>query len=324
MATVVLEAKHRMDDPFTGREDTMNTSLSSSFMERDTSNTYRDSSLNNTRQSVNTHNSILDLSKDDEEDDDEDDGSVLFESLAAISLDEDDESTMVQTKQFSLDTFFGDAFVDGLCSAEIIPTDSCNGSPECSPSRLHCTRMPSEEPSRHYYSNNEDRLVVGMDIWDLLGCSSAPGDQEIGEIWSRRVELNRPRRANIKNRMHRIHRLRSVAHGSVPSSRHGITFSASVVPLERARTVDHEDPLARYIGGGIDPIVPTYDGYDSDPEILSNEISPAPRQPLQGFQDMEDVASDDLFIRDIVQVSKIFIDRRRNFFKQLLLEMPVY
>ena len=271
------------------RDDTMNTSHGSSFMGRDASNTCRDGSLNNTRQSVNTHNSILDLSKDDDDDDDGDDGSVLFESLAAVSLDEDDESTMVEARQFSLHTFLGDTFVDGLCSADIVPD------PGCSP-----RMQPKDEHTRKYYTN-EDRLTVGLDIWNLLGCTTNPGDQEIGEIWSRRVDLNRPRRANIKNRMHKIRQLRTVAHGSQPATRHGITFGNSVVPLERARTVDHEDPLARFIGNGLDPIVPTVDGYDSDPEILTTEYTSTPRQAMDGLHDIDDLYNEDMYVRDLVQ-----------------------
>jgi hypothetical protein len=52
---------------------------------RDTSNTTRDFDLDNTRdntrQTVNTHNSILDFSKEEEDDDDENDNSILFDDL---------------------------------------------------------------------------------------------------------------------------------------------------------------------------------------------------------------------------------------------------
>lgn len=55
----------------------------SSMCVRDTSNTCRDSSMDNTRQTVNTQTSILDLTKDEEEEEDDESDlvSVLFQEL---------------------------------------------------------------------------------------------------------------------------------------------------------------------------------------------------------------------------------------------------
>ena len=63
--------------------ESVNVSLRSNA--RDTSNTTRDFDLDNTRentrQTVNTHTSILDFSKEEEEDEDENDNSILFDDL---------------------------------------------------------------------------------------------------------------------------------------------------------------------------------------------------------------------------------------------------
>jgi hypothetical protein len=289
----------------------VNTSLSSSssfVADRDASDNCRNSSMDNTRQTVNTHNSILDLTREDEEDDEEeDDRSVLFESFAAISLDEDDDSSSAMvdprtTKQFSLNTFFGENFVDGLCSAQIdttchvSPEQPCPMSPDCSPSRFNCQR-----PRFLGHPRSEDRLTVATDIWSLLGCATEPGDAEIDEIWSRRVDLYKPTRANIKNRMNRIRQLRSSAHDA-SSSRHGVTLSSR--PLTRSQTMDiRHDPLARFIGKGMEPIVPSNDGYDSDPEILSDYAPPPMRQLNPFTRRVSEMIDDDNNIQDIVQVS---------------------
>lgn len=273
-----------------------------SFGGREVSNCGRgDTSLNTTRQTVNTHNSILDLSRDEE--DDEDDRSVLFEDLAAVSLDSDDDISAIVDQKFSLHTFLGDTFMNGLCTAEIGPEPPCAVvTTDCSSAHFSCNRVMKRSRRR------EDRVVVGTQIWDLLGCAADIGDLERDEIWSRRVDLSKPTRANIKNRLNRIRKLRNCAHGSLASTRHGITLSNSTAmpgPLERARTIDHHDHHSRYISQqGMNPIIPDYDGYDSDPEILSNECTPSPRRSVPQIpDDFENTMDEDMCIRDLVQVS---------------------
>jgi hypothetical protein len=276
-----------------------------SFVGRDASNCGRDTSLNNTRLSVNTHNSILDLSKDEE--DDEEDQSVLFEDLAAISLDSDDDSSAIGDQKFSLHTFLGDTFMDGLCTADIVPEPPCAVvTTDCSSAHFNCHRPTKRNRRRG------DRMIVGTQIWDLLGCAADIGDLERDEIWSRRADLSKPTRSNIKNRMNRIRKLRNCAHGSLASTRHGITLSHSTAmpgALERAQTIDQHDHLSRFIGKGMGPIIPDYDGYDSDPEVLSNGYTPSPRQtvPVIRKKDHYERMDEDLCVQDLVQVSNYTI-----------------
>eukprot|EP00980_Cylindrotheca_fusiformis_P003214 scaffold732_cov114-Cylindrotheca_fusiformis.AAC.2 len=259
----------------------------------------QDRSMNSSRHTtVNIHNSILDLSKDEEEDDDEQ--SVLFEDLAAVSVDSDDDVSAIVSQKFSLHSFLGDTFMDGLCTADVAPEPPCAVvSTGCSSANFGCNRRKKRARSR------EDRVVVGTQIWDLLGCTADVGDLERDEIWSRRVDLSKPTRANIKHRLNRIRKLRNCNHGSLASTRHGITLSHSTAmpgPLERARTIDHEDHYAGYIGHGMNPIVPDYDGYDSDPEVLSNENTPIPSRSVPVIpNDFDDRMDEDMCIRDLVQ-----------------------
>jgi hypothetical protein len=90
----------------------------------------------------------------------------------------------------------------------------------------------SEQPS--------SKVVVSMDIWQLLGCSNLPGESELEEIWSLRTppemlrfgqdsgspkESKQPFRSSIKKRMKRIHRLRMDDRHISGASRHGVTIT---------------------------------------------------------------------------------------------------
>lgn len=87
---------------------------------------------------------------------------------------------------------------------------------------------------------SSSKAVVSMDIWELLGCSSLPGQSELEEIWSLRTppevlryghhsESHRSSkqavRASIKKRMKRIHRLRMDDRRISGASRHGVTIT---------------------------------------------------------------------------------------------------
>lgn len=252
---------------------------------RDTSDACRDSSMDNTRQTVNTQTSILDLTKeeeddDEEEDEEEDDSSVLFHDLRDLSphrLQEDAEGdTHAYEKAASasasgsgsgsgsslLGRFSPDRFFDSLCSAPLSDSDSssrkprppfCSSSPcagvSCtapSPSQTHShdeleteTRRSQVTKSASSISLAGDRLAVETDVWNLLGCASPPDVMELEAIWnlttattracsssyhrSSSNKTKRPLRASLKDRMHRIQRLRQ--HRWAGATRHGVTLS---------------------------------------------------------------------------------------------------
>jgi len=270
----------------------------------------RNKSLDTSRQTVNTHNSILDLSREEEED--EEVKSVLFEGLTVVSIDSDDDSktsgSTQSFKKFSLNNFLGDSFMDGFCTPDFVPGTPCAVPPDCA-QRINCTRPRVSGKRRNRSSRCDDRIMLSTDILDLLGCVVDPETVEKDEIWSRKLDLSRPNRANLKNRMRRIRELRNSAHRSQTSSRHGFTLSHSrnngygyPSVLERARTSDEHDPLSQHIGKGIDPIVPDYDGYDSDPEVHSKQYKISSRQsvPMDRIE-VKPSMDEDTYIQDVVQ-----------------------
>lgn len=87
---------------------------------------------------------------------------------------------------------------------------------------------------------SSSKAVVSTDIWQLLGCSSLPGESELQEIWSLRTttemllhgqragnaqDSKQPVRASIRKRMKRIHRLRMDDRRVRGASRHGVTIT---------------------------------------------------------------------------------------------------
>jgi hypothetical protein len=114
---------------------------------------------------------------------------------------------------------------------------------------------------------------------------------------------NRPARASIKKRLKRLRGLRMMSHGVRGSSRHGVTFadqphntsltsnggsvsnggtnSDMVISSDEMKLDESfnqyfildksytmmDDPLSDTIGKGLEPILPSFDGYDSDPEL---------------------------------------------------------
>jgi hypothetical protein len=279
---------------------------------RDASNTCRDVSLDNTRDNtrhtVNTHNSIMDLTKDeDDEDDDEDEinTSVLFDDLQVYSRDDDDDASPVPSeprtnddRSVSLLNTFTNSFVDSFCPAEM-PSATCSSRPQvsCAPS------IPSTSNMTCY---SEQRMQTSTDVWNLLGCSSAPGSDERDSIWSIRTtqvlqRSRRPARVPMKERLRRIRRLRM---GRVTGpSRHGVTITPKI---ERARTMNSgRDPLASHIGFGLDPIPHNEeDGYDSDPEVsMSSSAVPQAHAATSQLDPYDnDVSEQDHLILRTVQV----------------------
>ncbi|KAL3943876.1 MAG: hypothetical protein SGBAC_002034 [Bacillariaceae sp.] len=272
----------------------------------------RCSNLNTSRQTVNTHNSILDMSRDEEED--EEVKSVLFESLTVVSMDSSDDenaskgsSSTKDSKKFSLHRFLGEGFMDGLCTPDFVPGGPCVVPTDCT-QRFNCTR-PRRNSRRSRRNQCDDRVNLSSDILDLLGCSADPGSFEREEIWHRKLDLSKPTRANLKNRMRHIRELRNSAHRSHTSSRHGVTLSNSRKSgygypsvLKRSATFNEHDPLAKHFGKGMQPIVPDYDGYDSDPEVLSSQYTPRPREsvPVPSIQTRPSM-DEDMYIQDLVQ-----------------------
>jgi len=270
-----------------------------SFSARDTSDTCRDLSLDNTRQTVNTHDSILDLTRDEEEEDDDVNGinnSILFDDLHTPISEEFEDTVSVITSNKGSDSFFFNAFVDSLC-----PADNALTQGPCSVSRYNCKPSVSTLSCvpRH-------RMQLEMDFWNLLGCASSPDAFEVDEIWSWRSfnpvvpKAPKPARANIAKRMQRIHTLR-MNQWSGPT-RHGVTISTQPHIMGRAHTMD--DALAKVIGEGLEPIV-SDDGYDSDPEFSSEltDMRSSPRSLLdQHFEDEKaDFDEQDRMIHKTVQ-----------------------
>lgn len=92
-----------------------------------------------------------------------------------------------------------------------------------------------------------NKVVVSMDIWQLLGCSNPPGESELESIWSLRTtpdmlrrgragqqqhrsakdnnKQQHPVRASIRRRLKRIHRLRMDDRCVSGASRHGVTIT---------------------------------------------------------------------------------------------------
>lgn len=274
---------------------------------RDTSNTCRNVSLDNTRdnsrQTVNTEHSILDLTKEEEEDDEDDeyeaDRSVLFQDLHSPMPNEEEEEVSLNKHsllgKFSLNKVT-DTFVDSLCRAT---SGSCAVPSSCSqpcavPNSLSC--VPQQ------------RLQIGTDVWNLLGCSAHPGDVEMDSIWQLKTKdvfqkRRKPVRSSITSRMQRIRRLRAQRWSG--ATRYGVTIASTAPAVSRAHTMD--DPLADMIGQGMDPI-PHDDGYDSDPEFGR---TPAPPTIIPEDEEMEapaDVDEQDHIIHQTVQVRGWHID----------------
>ena len=331
--------EHEIENaPFYDNRNTADISMAS--MGRDTSNTCRDVSLDNTRDgsssrcrdtTVNTHNSILDLTKDEEEDDEDDDElntSVLFDDLQIYSNDDDDDvppppppatspssedndsssTTRADSPskwgKFSINSVT-DSFVDSFCPAEMPSATSCS-----SRYTVGCT------PSYPYSSSGgggcipEQRIQTSMDVWNLLGCNAAPGMEEKESIWSIRTSQviqksssRRPARVHMKERLKRIQRLRMA--GISGPSRHGVTITPQI---ERAQSMmDGKDPLAAHIGLGLDAIPlnkEEEDGYDSDPGVdtsfHSAHQSHVNTSKLDDYED--DIVEQDHQILETVQV----------------------
>jgi hypothetical protein len=320
-----IESRNNENAPFFDNNmATADESMSS--LARDTSNTCRNVSMDNTRDNsrhtVNTHNSIMDLTKDDEEEEDDDDEedelntSVLFDDLQVYSRDDDyDDASPVPSEppvnddhSESLLNTFTDSFVDSFCPVEL-PSASCSSRPQstsCSPS------IPSTSTMTCY---PQQRMQTSMDVWNLLGCSSTPGSDERDSIWSIRTSeammqrSRRPTRVPMKSRLRRIHQLRMER--VTGPSRHGVTIAPEV---GRARTMQdgRSDPLASHIGFGLDPIPYNDDdenGYDSDPEVGMSSSAAPPRASPAATSQLDpydnDVSAQDHLILRTVQVRTI-------------------
>jgi hypothetical protein len=355
---MVMKVEIRHDDSFMSLPDgdvqvvlieinysAVNSSSSSSsyYNARDTSDTCRgDTSMDNTRQTVNTYDSILDLTKDEEDDDDDDDDdeedfdqSFLFDDLhihgdefnAETNLDEHGASDSLilspahtavaaapqknrqapgeRCSSATILDSVTDSFVDSLCfdGANVASSSSRSCVPRlpschqtgCSVSTSSCSNNNATNRNRGLQA---PRLQIGVDVLQLLGCSSRPGDDELEEIWAVRtaqmleqaaLAAKRPPRSSLKERMKKIHRLRMERFAESAPTRHGVNVSSpnSVIgELRTAYTMDERfpgfsspeytssvgggDPLADMIGKGLEPIFPLQDtGYDSDPELSS-------------------------------------------------------
>jgi len=102
---------------------------------------------------------------------------------------------------------------------------------------------------------SNDNEIVSMDIWQLLGCASPPGESELADIWSIRTkttpemlrngqlsqndgETKQAVRASIKKRLRRIHRLRMDHRRISGASRHGVTITKHCIE-QHPSSLDH-------------------------------------------------------------------------------------
>eukprot|EP00934_Nitzschia_sp_Nitz4_P006739 Nitzschia sp. Nitz4//scaffold49_size126201//53905//55629//NITZ4_003640-RA/size126201-augustus-gene-0.3-mRNA-1//1//CDS//3329553143//6729//frame0 len=261
---------------------------------RDTSNVGRDVSMDNTRQTVNTQTSILDLTKDEEDDDESDVASVLFQDLhdtTPLRLIEDNEETEItqdapevqekaQPSNSLLDHIFprSDNFFDTLCRSPMSST-TCNNV-SCTPTPMGCGNHASDdtvaEPTVQDGTlvTSEARYQLETDVWNLLSCSVPPNGLELEYLWNINLQgkvpssqtidqPSRPRRTSLKHRMSRIRRLRQERWSG--ATRHGLTISqegsdslaSSRMLTQRSVSMDnHDHVLFNRIGQGIDPIFP--------------------------------------------------------------------
>jgi hypothetical protein len=289
----------------------------------------RDGSLDNTRQTMNTTFSILDLTKDEEEDDDEEEEqlqSLLFEELQSCDPCHPFVPSAVAAPAFQIPCLNSvtDRFVDSLCHGS---------SPTCTLPAA-CYTTPSNSSSRHA---PQDRLQVGVYVWELLECTSPIASEAYwttNTVSSNVLQLavpaankvirtSRQQRKNQLDRWKQQQQLRLIE--DVNPTRHGRTTTASPSSvISKAYTMDdmyhrqnnqnqHHHPssdhhLAHVIGQGIDPILP--DGYDSDPEFSFDTArqSASPHSSLMDKDEEEeeeelmDAESEDERIHQMVQV----------------------
>jgi len=285
---------------------------------RDSSNARRDASLDNTRQTVNTRTSILDLTKDD--DDDEEEGedvnkSIMFHDLQQSSFEETSTKKENEGALIKFDLYdFTYSLVNSVCGVEV---PKCTA-PSCTVPSASCTA-----PNLRCVPKNcvpKQRLQVGMDIWNLLGCSSAPDEEEMERIWkSTRLHPRdplQPTRANLLTRMHRIRKMR--ADRWTGATRYGVTASP-MDEFSRNNSVDGrrgtigksftmdgfsprgvEDPLEEFIGSGLEPIPLQFDGYDSDPEISGPTSSLSRKETNFVSEDDQSACSNDSDEQDYI------------------------
>lgn len=273
-----------------------------------------DGSLDNTRQTISTF-SILDLTKDEEDDDDDDDDdeeqshSLLFEELQSIHPSSASPS-VVAAPAFQIPYLktVTDSFVDSLChgpspTCALLPA-ACYTTPSTS-STNSCPSSTSSSNKPYWQHAPQDRLQVGFDVWELLGCANPTTASEA--YWTTSIfssnllqqlavpvppPSNKPIRASRQQRKNQLERWKEQQQLRLIQdphpTRHGRTATASPTStiISKAYTMDdmmhhqqhhhqhpsssdhhHHHPLAHVIGGkGIDPILPA-DGYDSDPEF---------------------------------------------------------
>ena len=291
----------------------------------------RDGSLDNTRQTINTTFSILNLTKDEDDSDEEEEQSqsLLFEELQSSHPS---SPAAVATPDFQIPYFqtVTDSFVDSLCHAS---------SPTCDLSVACCRPTPSNSTSTSEpYSQHapQDRLQVCVDVWDLLGCASSTASEA---YWTTRtvsskllqlavpptnkaIRVSRQQRRNQLDRWKQQQQLNLIE--DVNPTRHGRTTTDSPTSvISKAYTMDdmyHQNnqhhhpssdhPLAHVIGQGIDPILP--DGYDSDPEFFCDTTrQSANASPHSSLMDEEielmDTRSEDERIHQMVQVRQLQI-----------------
>jgi hypothetical protein len=260
--------------------------LSFILSERDTS---RHSALDTSRVTVNTHNSILNITEEDEDDDDDDD-EALHQSF---QLDDDDSFSSPQAEIH---------FIMAVPSTPTLVPDECCGSsklrlrPRSDSSLLDkmtegladslCFNGDSPSSMWHGY-----HMAVESEILELLSYINPPNSAEMEQIWSLPCYSGlaalpaRPRRQTLHQRAVKVRRLRH---------ERGMCSTSPVSVLPRsARSIDPPRLSSRAdfeskIGFGMDPILAAEEtllGYDSDPEEFS--FSRDLEHPLMGVGPVE-------------------------------------
>lgn len=163
-----------------------------------------------------------------------------------------------------------DSFVDSICTSTVcVVSDNYE--------------MRTNRKYKKDKTEQSSKAIVSMDIWELLGCSSPPGESELEQIWSLKTpasmlqmkgnsksdkDSKQPVRASIKKRMKRIHRLRMDDRRISGASRHGVTITTHCIDpnyqsLNNIRNNIHMNKSSNAIGSDNGRNDESHDSYES-------------------------------------------------------------
>lgn len=252
---------------------------------RDTSTSPREVS-DDLRQSVNTHDSILNMNSDDEEsdddDDDDDDNNYLFDFQDPMNQSMEDPPQPKRQQQLVYCTAPPSNPVTGWLESS---RESFNHVTESFVDVL-CFSEPCRDSNQQpYYLQDQ----VNLDLMAMLGCMENPTKVEL-QAWTtlqQRTPTTKKRacKRSVRSRAAAIRRIRQERTGmdlagiikvkSMDDSLyHGFQQQDQSLSFQRALgvTLFGDEDLDQLIGNGIEAIATVDDdiGYDSDPEVLTD------------------------------------------------------